>query len=66
MRVSPGSCLAHIRWLIIVSQIVKDKEHMIPILNECQGLELGILMHCELGLELSYPYICFTVLSELH
>lgn len=66
MILSPGSCLAHIRWLIIVSQIVKNKEHMTPILKECQGLEPGIRMPCEVGLLLSNLCICFKILSALH
>lgn len=37
------------------SQIVKNKEHVIPTLKECQHLELEILMRCEVGLQLSYP-----------
>lgn len=35
-----------------VSQIVKNKEHVIPTLKECQHLELEILMRCEVGLQL--------------
>lgn len=43
-----------------------EKKPHFPILKESQGLEQGILTHCEVGLQLSYPCICFKILSELH